>query len=488
MKKYNKMFQRITLLLAMGVFVTSCEKFTNGVSEFDPTLPVDASLDQVMNSSEVAYVGFVEGELTRIAGMWSGQFTGVDRQYVSLDNYVSTAPDYDNGWSLLYAQALKSLKIAERKATELNNRKALGLAQILEIHTMLSATSMFGDVPYTQMYNVTQFPNPAFDSQKSIYTALLALADQAIENINSGSGSFAGDFLGVSDASALGAAYTLKAKMHLNLGEYQNALDAANSGLGAGDDLIAPHFGNYNLDMNVYYSFLVQDRPGYMGAKNSHSANMLDPANLGKAYNMNNDSTNEGNRFAFIYTKTGGVYDLNTWDSDKVKKVAMFSPDASFPLITYRENVLIQAEAFLRLGNFNEALKSLNAYRVYLNDGGYVTEDYSIEGNYKPFADVNFNSGGIQNADGLTKEDALYRSIIAEKYVSMIGTLDTFVDLHRKGMGSFSGKQNWEVIGLKPTTGTNIPQRLLIAQSEINTNTSTPRPSPGLFDNTEIFQ
>lgn len=477
------MFQRITLLLAMGVFITSCEKFTNGVSEYDPTLPRDASLDQVLNSAEVAYIGVMEGELTRIAGMWSGQFTGMDRQYVSIDNYVTTAPDYDNGWALLYAQALKSLKIAERKATETSNRRALGLAQILEIHTMLSATSMFGAVPYTEMYNVTEFPNPAFDSQKSIYTALLALADQAIANVGSGSGSFEGDFIGFSDATALAAANTLKAKMYLNLGEYQNALDAANNGLGAGDDLVAPHYGNYNLDMNIYYSFLVQDRAGYMGAKNSHSANMLDPANVGAAYNMNNANTDESDRFAFIYTKDG-QYDLNVSDDD----VAMFSANASFPLITYRENVLIQAEASLRLGHADDALTSLNEYRGYLNNGGYLTDDYfSGAGNYLPYVAADFDNGGLLNADGLTSGDALYRAIIAEKYVSMIGTLDTFVDLHRKGMGSFSGKQNWEVIGLTPAKGSNIPQRLLIPQSEINTNTSTPSPSPGLFDNTEIF-
>ena len=348
------MFQRITLLLAMGVFVTSCENFTNGVDEKNPTLPIDASLDQVVNASEVAYVGFVEGELTRIAGMWSGQFTGVDRQYVTLDNYVSTAPDYDNGWGNLYTGALKSLKIAERKATESNNRRALGMAQVLEIHTMLSATSMFGDMPYSQMYNVIEFPNPVFDTQSSIYAALLALADQAIANLNAKSGTFAGDYFGGNDAIWLGAAYTLKAKMYLNLGQYQNALDAAS--LGLTDDLVSPHMGNYNLDMNIYYSFLVQDRPGYLGAKNSHSANILDPANLGKAYNMNNDSTDESDRFAFIYTIADGIYDLNTWDDEDVKKVAFFSPDASFPLITYRENILIQAEANLRLSNFNAAL------------------------------------------------------------------------------------------------------------------------------------
>jgi len=86
MKKYQKFFQRVALILVASVAITSCEKFTNGVSEYDPTKPVDASLGQVINAAEVAYIGFVEGELARIAGMWANQFTGTDRQYVTLNN------------------------------------------------------------------------------------------------------------------------------------------------------------------------------------------------------------------------------------------------------------------------------------------------------------------------------------------------------------------------------------------------------------------
>jgi hypothetical protein len=504
MKKYRKIFLRVTLLLAAGMVITSCEKFTHGVSEYDPTLPVDASLGQVINSGEVAYIGFVEGELARIAGMWAGQFTGTDRQYVALGNYTSTAPDYDNAWGNLYSGVLKPFRIAEKKATDVNNLRALALAQILEAHTMITAASLWGDIPFSQANDLTQYPNPAFDNQKDIYTALLNLLDQALQNIaNASKGtSYDGDifFSGAAadDTAWKGVANTIKAKIYLQLGDFQKAHDAALSGVAVGSDLEAKHGDSYNLDFNIYYSFLAYDRPGYMGAKDAYAAALLDPAKP-IANSKNNAKTDETGRFNFIYTGDFGEYDLNVdgadWEGQDYNGTTdgFFSNRASFPLVTYRENQLILAETALRLdpsaGISTEALDALNEYRAYLTSANsYINQDYiADDGFYSPFVAADFNNGGIENADGIDPKDALYRAIIEEKYISLIGTMDAFVDLHRKGYGSFSSKQNFEVIGLTPAVGTNFPQRFLISQSEVNSNSSAPRPSPGLFDKLEVF-
>jgi hypothetical protein len=499
MKKYTKLFKRVALILMVGATITSCEKFTNGVSEFDPTLPTDASLGQVINSAEVAYIGFVEGELARIAGMWAGQFTGTDRQYVTLNNYTSTAPDYDNAWGNLYSGVLKPWRIAEKKATDLNNKRALALAQILEAHTMITAASLFGDIPYSQANNLAEFPNPKFDDQKEIYAALLTLLDQALANIAGASSgtSYDGDiFYSASasdDAKWTAVANTVKAKIYLQLGDFQKANDAASLGLtDAADDLTAKHGDSYNLDFNIYYSFLVYDRPGYMGASDSYAARMIDPTNAAASYNKNNAKTDESDRFAYIfYGSLEDGYDLNVsgYDYDDGEPDGMFSNRASFPIVTYRENQLILAETALRLGDAGAALDYLNDYRAYLDAGGYLNPDYVTgTGHYLPYDNADFANGGIANPDGLSSDDALYKEIIKEKYISLLSTMDVFVDLHRKGFGSFSGKQNWEVLGLTPNTGSVIPQRFLIAQVEVNSNTSTPRPSPGLFDLLEVFQ
>jgi len=496
MKKYTKLFQRVTLILLVSVIITSCEKFAEGVSEYDPTLPTNASLGQVINSAEVAYIGFVEGELARIAGMWSDQFTGMDRQYVTLNNYTSTAPDYDNAWSNLYAGVLKPWRIAEQKATQVNNRRALALAQILEAHTMITAASLFGDIPYSQANNLTEYPNPVFDEQKSVYANLLTLLDQAIANIEGASAgtNYDGDIFGGDDDYWTAVANTVKAKIHLHLGEFQKAHDAAALGIqDDGGDVVAQHGPSYQVDFNIYYSFLVYDRAGYMGARDSYAARMLDP-NSGVAFNKNNAKTDESDRFSYIFLGDGSEddpYDLNVLgsDYDGESPDGMFSNLAPFRIITYRENQLILAESSLRLGDFDSALDELNDYRAYLDGGGYLNPDFVTgAGHYQAFVDADFDAGQIENPGTLSREDALYAEIIEERYVSLLGTMDVFVDLHRKGFGSFSGKQNWEVLGLTPNVGSNIPQRFLIAQVEVNSNTSTPRPSPGLFDVLAVFE
>jgi hypothetical protein len=86
-------FLNITVGIIALVGLNACESFVNQVSEFDPTKPVDASLAQVVNSSQVAYIGFMEGDVCRTANIFTAQFSGEDRQYQSLENYITTAGD-----------------------------------------------------------------------------------------------------------------------------------------------------------------------------------------------------------------------------------------------------------------------------------------------------------------------------------------------------------------------------------------------------------
>jgi hypothetical protein len=60
--------------------------------------------------------------------------------------------------------------------------------------------------------------------------------------------------------------------------------------------------------------------------------------------------------------------------------------------------------------------------------------------------------------------------------------------MRRRGFGSFADNQNWEVLGIEPTTGTTIPQRFLVPQTERNSNTSAPPNPPGLFEKTVVFE
>jgi starch-binding outer membrane protein, SusD/RagB family len=500
MKKHIKALKKTMVVLTLGAVLGACESYTNGVDEFDPTRPRNASLGQVINSAEVAYIGFVEGELARIGGMWSGQFTGTDRQYAVLNSYTSSAPDYDNPWGNIYAGVLKPLRIAQQKATAVNNKRALALAQILEAHTMASTAALFGDIPYSQTVNLDLYPNPAFDTQTDVYNTTLTLLDRALGNINTAlAGTFYdGDifFTGTTadDAKWIAVANTVKAKIYLHLGQYQNALNAASLGIDDADnDVVAVHGSSPALDTNIYGSFLGIDRQGYLGALDAFAPRLLDQIS---GISRNNGKTNEEDRFEYSYTqiRSSGVvvgYDLNYSAPDYDEEPeGYFGMSASFGVITYRENQLILAEAALRINGFTDGLAALNDYRAYLNAGGYLNPVFfSGVGDYLPYAPADFVPGGMENASGaLTAADALYREIIEEKYISLLGSLEVFNDVRRKGFGSFASQQNWQVLGITPNEGTQIPQRFLIAQVEINSNSSAPQPSPGLFDKTKVNQ
>lgn len=80
---------------------------------------------------------------------------------------------------------------------------------------------------------------------------------------------------------------------------------------------------------------------------------------------------------------------------------------------------------------------------------------------------------------GLSKNTALLREIVEERYVTFIGQLEQFSDVRRTK----------NEIGLVPVTGSSLPQRFFYPQSEINTNANTPKLIPAdLFKPTEVNQ
>lgn len=499
----KNMLKRLLISFSLVLMLsTSCEMFVDKIDEFDPTQPTAASLGQVINSAEVGIIAFAEGDLTRLACLFSDQFTGVDRQYVSLNEYTTTAGDYDSQWDNIYSTALKSLRIAQAKATVSNNLRAKGLAQILEAYLMGMSAAVWGDIPYTEAVNLDQFPNPAYDTQSDIYADVLTLLDAAIVNIQTSPAgtTYEGDFFGGNDAAWIARANTLKAKYYLHLKQYANAITAATAGISStSQELYAPHGGSYNQNFNIYYSFLTYDRPGYMSADYALAPKLLDPGYVDAALYRGNSSTDESARFSWYYYPEGlntpGVaeYDVNVlWSEDwgtPEDYDGFFGAATSFPIITVAENQLILAEAKLRTADFNGALAALNVWRAILNTGYRITPGWLGEGySYDPYIAADFDPAGIENVDGIDNDDALYREIIEEKYVSLLGTLEVFNDMRRMGFGAFAADQNWEIVGVTPNVGSDIPQRFLIPQTELNSNTSAPSTPPGLFTKTAIFQ
>lgn len=481
------------------MFASSCKKITEGVN-VDPNNPTDVGTryDLLINGAEVSSILFYEGSLARTGGMWTRTFTGYDRQYTSLYNYETTSGDYDDNWGRVYSVVIPNAKVAEQKATALNDKTSMGIAQVIQAMAFGTAADVWGDVPFKEAGDPINFPKPKFDPQLQVYTGVQTMLTNAITNLNAnvGNGPGAKDFIyGGNRLKWMAAAYTLKARFYLHTKEYDNAITNALLGIAAASsNMVAPHGPAYLASFNVYYSFLTYDRPAYMNASVSYAANLLDAS---KPTYRGDAKTDEGDRFNYLF-QVG----LNTADLDPNVLVdfdwgvpsswnGFFGATTSFPLVTFEENQLILAEAYMKKAtpDLNSALNALNNVRAYYNAGGGSTTSgsnvssssfYGSFGRkYLPYLITDFIPGGLKNPllSGQTQNQALLKEILTERYLSFIGQLEQFNDVRRT--------KNY--LGIPPVKGTKIPQRFLYAQSEINTNPNTPPvSSTDLFKETPV--
>lgn len=443
------------MALLVASSLGSCKKLTEDLYT-DPNNPLDAPAEFILPGASIAGALLQEGEMARLTGMWSGYFTGGDRQYLSLDVYQSTATDYDSPWQTLYAGAFSQADIALQKAVQLGNPRLAAIAKIHKAMAAGTAASLWGDVPFSQANQFEQIRTPKYDAQKDVYTAVIALLDDAIKDIDSGKGGLVDKskdiFFNGNFAAWKKVAISLKARYYLHLKDYVKANENAKLGIAnSAEELVMPH-GESIGDINIFYYFLDYERPGYL---------------VGGAYIFDlmtarqNAKTDETGRMAYYFLDETGA-DPNYNDG-------IFAYNAPFVIFGEAENTLILAETSLRKSSpsFSEALTALNAHREAMGFDTYDAAD--------------FNTGGLENKDGISANDALLREILEEKYVSMYGSIEGYNDLRRTWKDAVRVK-----VPVKGTTATSIPLRLLYPQDEVNTNPNIPNPLPGLFEATPV--
>jgi hypothetical protein len=186
-----------------------------------------------------------------------------------------------------------------------------------------------------------------------------------------------------------------------------------------------------------------------------------------------NAKTNETGRFNFYFTTNSIGVQPNTLDG-------FAAQTASAPLVTYEENLLILAEAGARTQGFAEGLSRLNAFRAFMRTGGYLTNADMAQVQYDDYVEADFASGGMENTDGLSAEEALLREILEERYVTFFGQIEGFNDMRRT-------QQETKVrVPVMPNTGSLLPQRFLYPQTEIDRNANVPNPIPNFFEPTDV--
>jgi hypothetical protein len=331
-------------------------------------------------------------------------------------------------------------------------------------------------VPYSEI-GQSAISDPKFDGQIEVLASLSTLLDGAISDLNGATSrkeSFDIYFNGDKD-KWIEAAYTLKARYALANKDYAGALAAAGNGISssAGDMMYIPR-GDAAInagDKNLFYTIIAGSRAGDLGNAGSFLLAILDSSD---AKYRGNAKTNETARHGYYAIDESSA-------SGNTGVIEQFEPQ---PIATYSENQLIKAEASARSG-FASGLSALNSYRAWLSGGGRLNATFDDAANYMygAYVEADFTSGGMENADGVSKDKALLREIIEERYVSGFGSYMPFND-HRRLRGA--GESDLvPPFPLNTVGATKHVERMQWSQGELSSNENAPT-DPGLYAKTAV--
>lgn len=470
MKKVISLF--IIALIASLTFV-GCQKITESYVkgyEDNPLLPSSAPAIKLFAGAQGAFIEFYEAFPSQLAAIWAQQATGADRQFTAFDIYNITANDFSNDWFLAYTRVLTNLKLAQKKAEEEGLLNLYGAAKILEGLHMGTVAALWGDVPYSEAAQPEKTLTPTYDNQIDVYNAAIAAIDEGIRVLTQNQAALAQDIYstGGNTAKWIKVGYSAKARLLMHLARKDNyssqilnqVIQAAQQGitsttrLAAGygaDDFVFTHGTTQAGNMNLWYSFIVVDRSGYLRALKCFAVKMLGARGAAESGRFNYYFTPDSND---LKTAAGGAYAVNAY----------------FPVIRASETLLILAEAYARLGNTAEAVNYLNQARTYNNRifgttlSSYTTGDFATP-------------------------DDLLQAIYNETYLALMHNVEVFNFLRRIDYQiKYTDPATGQVVQLRPKAGTRFPQRLFYPQSEVSTNPNIPWiPTAGdLYEKTRV--
>lgn len=417
--------------LLITLSFVACSDFTDGINE-NPNTFTSAPGSMLIGQANMEVVKLFSSQAGRTSSIFTDQLSGIDRQYTSLNIYVTTAGDYDDDWQDLYASGFAQAKLAEADAIKDGNKVLEGVAQIVQGMLVAEAASLWGDVPFVEAGDYVKFQNPKYDGQKSVLDAAQSLFSKGITNVGAAtvSASFGAPVYKTNSATWAKVGNSLKARYYLVAKDYPNALTYAKLGISnRNEDLLSNHTSTVG-QKNMYFQFLAELRSGMLSGIDSNLFKLVTgvkPRLLATPGDIQ--------RAAFYFTGT----------NPRTSSGGIFAVDASFPIISFVETKLIEAEAAHRTSG--DALTPFNAVR---------TELASVYGGSFP---ASTDSG-----------NTLLLQILEEKYISLLGQTQVFHDVRRTN--------NAIGVPIKGVGATKIPQRFLYPQTEINSNKNF----PGLVD------
>ncbi len=484
-------------LIVITILSSCTDLFNKGDIKTNPNNPVQSQvgIDQLTTGALLGLATLYEDTDNRIASIWAGQLAGTSRQHLTFQQYIVSSGTF--GWFNYYNTGINFRYVQQAAATL--SKTQLGVAQVGEALLFAKLAGLYGDVPYSEAFDLANHPAPKYDGELAVYASLITLLDQAYTNLKS-SGGITGDFVyGGSATKWAAAAKTIQARLYLHLKKYPEAAAAAALGITSNaNDMLIPHGSAQQVDLNLNNDFFVNSRPGDTAFDPALGAFLpgfmcsdISTGTIGTlGVAKRNAKTDETNIFEAFFGYENVQSGDGTWDPNVTNGV--FQGNSYGVFTSYYESQLILAEASQRqnAGAVDiTALTALNNVRAGLATGTIFGTTYALGTSlYTPYTAADFLPGGAVNPltgpnANMTPQVAMLREIASQKYIILLMQYESFTEVRRLAALSPAIK-----LGVPINAGTQYPARFIYPQNEINTNPNTPNPAPSQFVKLPVFQ
>lgn len=440
-------------LIFMILVAQSCDQWIDPEINVNPDEPADASMETLLSfiEADVAFKMGGSSELIGNQGIWLQQLDGIDRQALSMSNYIFDPFDVTLTFDDAYAEVLMDAKVLAGKAIEQGSPWNFGVANILSAFTLGQLTDTWGDIPWTEALQGDAITQPVYDSQESIYNVIQALLDQAIDSLsveNDRTG-INGDYYYNGDPLKwIKAAHALKARYYLHLSKrwgkqaFDQALEQVVLAFSTNEDDLQFNFGSGETESNPFYQFMNERDNARMGA---YFINLM-------------KATNDPRLVVFAAPDEQGDYsgsEPGQADASASRPgQAVAAPDSPVYLITWVEMLFTKAEALLKIGADETEVSDVLFLAVSRSLDKYNVTDLAWLDEY------------VQKISTLAGED-LYKEIMTQKYIATFYQPEAFHSWRRTGYPVIPPNPNGE-------TG-EIPRRFLYSISEQVFNPNMPK-------------
>lgn len=185
---------KVITTLGLAISLTSCQSELETINK-NPNEAIIAQPDYILANAIKSNADLLQGSdasmetTTLFIQHWA------KIQYTDVDKYIVSPTNVQNIWTNLYSQGLNDFAEVIKLGQKTNNPNYQAVGLILEAWSFQILTDLYGDIPYSQALNINQYLTPTYDSQKDVYTGILADLKKAVSLIDINGNAIKGDVI-----------------------------------------------------------------------------------------------------------------------------------------------------------------------------------------------------------------------------------------------------------------------------------------------------